>query len=245
MTDLTGRVFAITGASSGIGEATALAAARAGAQVALGARRSDRLQELAGRIGDAAWACEVDVSREDHCRAFIEGARERFGRVDVLVANAGVMLLGPFEYQSAEDWRRMVDANVFGVIYSTAAALPGMREQGSGDIVIISSVAGRRASRNAAVYNLTKFGVVAFAEAIRQETADSDIRVCVVEPGWVETELLSHNHELVQQAASKRRAEMGDPLLSEDIAAGILYAVSQPARVGVNELLIRPSRQRD
>jgi NADP-dependent 3-hydroxy acid dehydrogenase YdfG len=139
----------------------------------------------------------------------------------------------------------MVDANVFGVIYSTAAALPVMREQGSGDIVIISWVAGRRASRNAAVYNVTKFGVVAFAEAIRQETADSDIRVTVVEPGWVETELLSHNQEVVRQAAEQRKAQMGDPLVSEDIANAILYAVSQPPRVGVNELLIRPSRQRD
>lgn len=245
MTDLSGRVFAITGASSGIGEATAVAAAQAGAQVALGARRADRLAELAGRIGDAAWAFEVDVSDEQQSRAFIDGAKERFGRVDVLVANAGVMLLGPFEHQDPEEWRRMISANVFGVLYTTSAALPIMREQGAGDIVIISSVAGRRANAFSAVYNATKFGVVAFAEAMRQETADSDIRVCVVEPGWVETELLSHNNEYIQQAAAERKEKMGEALLSEDIAAGILYAVSQPPRVGINELLIRPSRQRE
>jgi NADP-dependent 3-hydroxy acid dehydrogenase YdfG len=245
MTDLTGRVFAITGASSGIGEATALAAAEAGAKVALGARRKDRLQALAERIGDAAWAFEVDVADQKQSQAFVDGAREHFGRVDVLVANAGVMLLGPFEHQDPEDWSRMIDANVYGVLYTTRAALPIMREQGGGDVVIVSSVAGRRAGANAAVYNVTKFGVTAFAEALRQETADSDIRVCVVEPGWVETELLSHNADYVQSAAAERKKKMGQPLLSEDIAAGILYAVSQPSRVGVNELLIRPSRQRD
>ena len=244
MADLTGRVVAITGASSGIGEATALAAAEAGAKVALGARRADRLDALARRIGDAAWAFEVDVADASQARVFVEGAREHFGRLDVLVNNAGVMLLGPFEYQSPDDWRRMVDVNVFGVLHCTQAALPIFREQESGDVVIVSSVAGRRANAHAGVYNLTKFGVTAFAEALRQETVKSDIRVMVVEPGWVETELLSHNHELVREAAEKQKAKIGDPLVSEDIANAIVFAVSQPARVAVHELLVLPSRQR-
>ena len=239
-------MVAITGASSGIGEATALAAAASGAQVALGARRMDRLQALAERIGaDTAQAFEVDVADEQQARAFVEGAKERFGRLDALIANAGVMLLGPVEYQDTDAWRRMIDVNVFGVLYCANAVLPIFRETGAGDLVIVSSVAGRRASANAAVYNLTKFGVGAFAEGLRQETADSDIRVTLIEPGWVQTELLTHNHELVQKVASERLAKMGEPLHSEDIAAAIVYAISQPAHVAVNEILVRPTRQRD
>jgi clavulanate-9-aldehyde reductase len=245
MADLSGRVVAITGASSGIGEATALAVAEAGGAVALGARRIERLQALAERIGDAAWPCEVDVADEAQARRFVAGAHQEFGRIDALINNAGVMLLGPVEHQSSDDWRRMIDANVYGVLHCTAAALPIMREQGSGDVVIVSSVAGRRASRNAAVYNLTKFGVNAYAEALRQETADSDIRVSLVEPGMVETELLSHNVEGVREAAAKLKETMGEALQSEDIAAAIVYAISQPPRVAVNEVLIRPTRQRD
>jgi NADP-dependent 3-hydroxy acid dehydrogenase YdfG len=188
-------VAAVTGASSGIGEATALALAEAGAAVAVGARRADRLEDLVGRIeagGGRAMALPVDVGEETRARAFVEQARERLGRLDVLVNNAGVMLLGPFEESDPEEWRRMIDVNLYGVLYPTAAALPLMREQGSGHIVNVSSVAGRRASANSAVYNLTKFGVTAFSEALRQETFAAGIRVTSLEPGYVETELREH-----------------------------------------------------
>src|SRR4051795_11201501 len=170
--DLEGKAVAITGASSGIGEATALMYAERGAAVALTARRADRIEALAARIeddGGRAVALPADVGDERQARAFVEHAYEHLGRLDVLVNNAGVMLLGPIEGADTEHWRRMVDANVFGVLYCTHAALPVMREQGSGHIVNVSSVAGRFARAGSGVYNLTKFGVGAFSEALRQE----------------------------------------------------------------------------
>ena len=184
---LSGKAVAITGASSGIGEATALALARAGASVALGARRRDRIEALAQRIEDEAGATavalEVDVADEAQARAFVAGATERLGRLDVLINNAGVMLLGPVESGDPDDWRRMVEVNLLGLLYCTHAALPIMREQGGGDIVNISSIAGRSARAGSAVYNLTKFGVNAFSEGLRQEVTEGGIRVIVVEPG--------------------------------------------------------------
>jgi NADP-dependent 3-hydroxy acid dehydrogenase YdfG len=229
--DLEGRAVAITGASSGIGEATALALARAGASVALAARRADRIEALAKRI-------------EDEARAFVAHAYEHLGRLDVLVNNAGVMLLGPVEGADTEDWRRMVEANLYGVLYCTHAALPVMREQGGGHIVNISSVAGRHANAGSAVYNLTKFGVTAFSEALRQEALHANIRVTVVEPGFVATELQGHNvNPVVVDTLAQFREQIGEPLQAEDIADSILYAVSRPAHVGLNELLIRPTRQ--
>jgi NADP-dependent 3-hydroxy acid dehydrogenase YdfG len=240
------RVAAITGASSGIGEATALALAAKGYAVALGARRADRLDALAGRIrseGGVAEAIEADVGDEASARRFVETARERLGRLDALVANAGVMLLGPVAGADTEHWRRMIDVNVYGVLYTTHAALPIWQEQGAGHLVVVSSVAGRVAGRGSGVYNLTKFGVNAFAEALRQETAGSGIRVSVVEPGAVDTELLSHNDETIQGIAAKR-LEGVEQLTSEDIAATIAFCVTAPPRVGINELLVRPAGQR-
>src|SRR5271155_4750579 len=160
--DLSNQVVAVTGASSGIGEATALACARAGAAVALAARRADRIQALAELIvadGGRAIAVATDVGEESEARAFVQRAHAELGRLDVLVNNAGVMLLGPIENAPTEEWRRMVHANVFGVLYCTHAALALMREQGSGHIVNVSSVAGRIASAGSGVYNLTKWGV--------------------------------------------------------------------------------------
>lgn len=240
------QVAAITGASSGIGEATALALAEAGFAVALGARRTDRLEALADRIradGGTAEAITVDVSDEESARGFVDTARERLGGLDVLVANAGVMLLGPIPGADTAEWRRMVDVNVFGVLYPTHAALPGWLEAGRGHLVVMSSVAGRVPSAYAGVYNLTKFGINAFAEALRQETADTDIRITVVEPGAVTSELLSHNNEYVQQAADRRLANV-DVLEASDIADAVVWAVTRPARMAVNEVLVRPSRQR-
>jgi clavulanate-9-aldehyde reducatase len=244
--DLEGKAAAITGASSGIGEATALALARAGASVALAARRTDRIEALAQRIedeGGRALALPTDVSAEHEARAFIAHAYEHLRRLDILVNNAGVMLLGPVEGADTEQWRRMIDVNLYGVLYCTHAALPVMREQGGGDIVNVSSVAGRFARAGAAVYNLTKFGVGAFSEALRQEAIDAKVRVVVVEPGYVETELQEQNLPPVREGLEQFRAQIGEVLTPEDVADSIVYAVSRPPHVGLNELLIRPAHQ--
>jgi NADP-dependent 3-hydroxy acid dehydrogenase YdfG len=245
---LEGRVAAVTGASSGIGEATAVALSREGARVALAARRADRLEALVGRIesdGGRALAVESDVADESQARGFVERANEELGRLDVLVNNAGLMLLGPVEGADTEDWRRMVDVNLLGLLYCTQAALPIMREQGGGFIVNVSSVAGRSASAGSAVYNLTKFGVTAFSEALRQEALHSNIRVSVVEPGFVATELQGHNtNPVVQEAPQKMREQIGEVLEAEDIADAIVYTVSRSDRVAINEILIRPTKQR-
>jgi clavulanate-9-aldehyde reductase len=243
--DLSNRVVAVTGASSGIGEAIALACARAGAAVALAARRADRIELLRERIeegGARAIAVPADVGEESQARAFVERAHAELGRLDVLVNNAGVMLLGPIENAPTEEWRRMIHANVFGVLYCTHAALPLMRVQGSGHIINVSSVAGRVARAGSGVYNLTKFGVGAFSESLRQEAVALGVRVTLVEPGAVATELAGHNRpEVLEQMA--KRFQGVTPLEADDIANAVLYAISQPPNVSVNEVLIRPSGQ--
>jgi len=243
--DLSGRVVAVTGASSGIGEATALACAQAGAAVSLAARRTDRIDALAKRIvqeGGRALASTADVGEEDQARMFVDRTVSELGRLDILVNNAGVMLLGPIAGAPTEEWRRMVHVNVFGVLYCTHAALPAMKEQGSGHIVTVSSVAGRFARPGSGVYNLTKFGVGAFSEALRQEVALEGIRVTLIEPGFVATELQGHNRPEIQEAI-RNIVNNEDPLSAQDIANGILYAVASPPNVAVNEVLIRPAGQ--
>jgi NADP-dependent 3-hydroxy acid dehydrogenase YdfG len=243
--DLSSGVVAVTGASSGIGQATAIACARAGATVALAARRLERLEALAERIaeeGGRALALQADVGEEREARAFIERAHAELGRLDVLVNNAGVMLLGPIAGAPTEEWRRMIDANVFGVLYCTHAALPLMAAQGSGHIVNVSSVAGRVARAGSGVYNLTKFGVGAFSESLRQEAAPLGVRVTLVEPGAVATELVDHNRPEIREQIGKAFTGV-TPLAAQDIADAILYAVSRPANVSVNEVLVRPSGQ--
>jgi NADP-dependent 3-hydroxy acid dehydrogenase YdfG len=243
--DLSGQVVAVTGASSGIGEATALACARAGAAVALGARRADRIEALAARItqdGGRALAVPSDVGDEAQAREFVQQAHAELGRLDVLVNNAGVMLLGPIENAPTEEWRRMIHANLFGVLYCTHAALPLMRAQGSGHIVNVSSVAGRVARAGSGVYNLTKWGVGAFSEALRQECVPIGVRVTIIEPGAVATELPAHNRPEIRELIATNFADV-TPLASEDIAGAILYAIGQPPNVSINEVLVRPSRQ--
>jgi NADP-dependent 3-hydroxy acid dehydrogenase YdfG len=241
---LDGKVAAITGASSGIGEATAELLAGAGAKVSLGARRKDRIDVLAERIGDAAAAFETDVADEASARAFIDGTKERFGRLDILVNNAGVMLLGPVAGADVGEWRRMIEVNCLGLLFCTHAALPIMGEQGSGHIVNVSSVAGRQATLGSAVYNMTKWGVNGFSEGLRQEVLHANVRVTIVEPGMVETELLDHNtNPMVLEGAKKMKEQIGKALESADIADAILFAVSRPEHVGINEVLVRPTRQ--
>jgi NADP-dependent 3-hydroxy acid dehydrogenase YdfG len=241
---LDGRRIAITGASSGIGEATAEKLAAEGAQVALGARRKDRIDAVAERIGDSAHALEVDVTDEDAAIGFIDAAAEAMGGLDGLINNAGVMLLGPVGGADTDEWRRMIEVNLLGLLYCTHAALPKMQENGGGHIVNVSSVAGRTANLGSAVYNMTKWGVTGFSEGLRQEALHSDIRVTCLEPGFVETELQSHNENpMVQDAIKQMREQIGDLMTAEDMANAILYALSQPERVSVNEILVRPTKQ--
>ena len=246
MASLSEKVAIITGASSGIGEATALALAAQGAQVVIVARRGDRLEKLAQQIsetGGKALQIIADVTDETQVRQMVDKAKAELGRVDILVNNAGVMLLGPIDGADTEDWRRMINLNLLGLMYATHAVLPLMKAQGEGHIINISSVAGRTASANVGVYNATKWGVGAFSEALRQEVHKDKIRVTVIEPGIVATELGEHiTNTEVKERLQARVAAM-TPLESEDIAAAIVYAVTQPPRVNVNEILIRPTDQ--
>jgi NADP-dependent 3-hydroxy acid dehydrogenase YdfG len=241
-----GRRVAITGASSGIGEATALALAHEGAAVALGARRTDRIEELARRIEDGggrAAAIAVDVTDEEQAHAFVREAHAQLGGLDALVNNAGVMLLGPIEGADTGQWRQMVDVNVLGLLYCTQAALPLLREGGGGNVVNISSVAGRVGNPGSAIYNATKWAVVGFSEALRKEAAPSNVRVTCIEPGYVRTELQGHNEGPVLEAIEKMQEEIGDVLEADDLADAILYVLAAAPRVSVNELLIRPAGQ--
>jgi NADP-dependent 3-hydroxy acid dehydrogenase YdfG len=244
MPSLDGKVAAITGASSGIGEATAIALSEAGAKVSLGARRKDRLDALVEKIGDNALAIETDIGDEEQARAFVQRTKDELGGFDILINNAGVMLLGPLLAQQGDDWRTMVDVNILGLVYCSHAGLALMAEQKSGHIVNVSSVAGRIASAGAAVYNFTKWGVTGFSEALRQEAAHVDVRVTCIEPGFVDTELQGHNtNPMVVEATQKMREQVGKVLEADDIAQAILYAVSQPEHVSINEVLVRPTGQ--
>jgi clavulanate-9-aldehyde reducatase len=241
---LEGRVAAVTGASSGIGEATALALAQAGASVALAARRADRLAALAERLDGPSVVAATDVSDEQQAREFVQRAHDELGGLHILVNNAGLMLLGPVAGADTEEWRQMVSVNLLGLLYCTHAALPLIEKSGGGDIVNLSSVAGRRADAGAAVYNMTKFGVHAFSEALRQEALHAGIRVTTVAPGFVETELQAHNRNpLVQQALARSREQIGDVLAPSDVAAAIVNAVTRPPHVCVNEIVVRPTGQ--
>jgi len=245
---LEGKVAAITGASSGIGEATARALAGEGAKVALVARRHDRLVALADEIeqqGGDALAIQADVSDHGKVEALTGQIKGQFGGLHILVNNAGLMLLGPVDGADTSEWRRMVEVNLLGLLWCTHAALPLLREGGGGDIVNVSSVAGRRADAGAAVYNLTKWGVTGFSEGLRQEALHSNVRVTCVEPGFVATELQGHNtNPIVQQATERMREQIGDVLEPEDIAQLIAFVVTRPERVSVNEVLVRPTGQR-
>jgi clavulanate-9-aldehyde reducatase len=244
---LEGRRALITGASSGIGTATAEAMAAGGAAVALGARRKERLDELASRIeagGGKAVAIDADIADEAQAKSLVETAHAELGGLDTLVNNAGVMLLGPLQGADPEEWRTMIGVNCLGLLYCTHYALPLIRDGGGGDVVNVSSVAGRMAALGSGVYNMTKWGVVGFSESLRQEGAYIGVRVTCVEPGFVDTELQGHNENpIVVEQIEKMREATGKVLESADIANAVVYAVSQPKHVSVNEVLVRPSGQ--
>ncbi len=246
MAKLEGKVAVVTGASSGIGEATAEALAAEGASVVVAARREDRLADLSKRIeqnGGKVLAAACDVADEGQAHALIRKAADEFGRVDVLVNNAGVMLLSTVGKGLSDEWRRMFDVNVLGLLYTTEAAVEAMKRQGGGHLVNISSVAGRKVTRDASgVYAGSKHAVGAISEGLRQELLEDNIRVTIVEPGAVATELTDHITD-EDARESVGALENIERLQSEDIANAIVYAVTQPDRVSVNEILIRPTQQ--
>jgi NADP-dependent 3-hydroxy acid dehydrogenase YdfG len=244
--NLEGKVALVTGASSGIGAATALSLAGAGARVALAARRTGRLQELVEKVrhaGGEATAIQADVAQQASAEQMIGATLERFGKLEILVNNAGIMPLAEFAGSNPEDWRRMIDVNLLGLLYATRAALPHLKRAGGGHIVNVSSVAGRIGFPSGAVYSATKFGVVGFSEALRHEVLAQKTRITVIEPGAVATELVDHVPDQATKARIQEWQAQMRQLQSEDIAAAILYAVSQPDRVCVNEILLRPTDQ--
>ena len=250
-TELKGTVALVTGASSGIGKATALALAGRGATVALAARRADRLDELAAQINDTegrALAIEADVSDPEQARSLVARTVAELGRLDTLINNAGVMLLGPVQDAPLEEWERMVAVNVQGLLYCAHAALPHLLEAAQdeprrvADMVNISSVAGRVARAGSGVYNLTKHGVGAFSDSLRQEVSPRHVRVSLIEPGAVDTELRGHNRPEIQEEIGQR-FEGIEILHAQDIADAILFTITRPWRMAVNEILIRPTEQ--
>jgi NADP-dependent 3-hydroxy acid dehydrogenase YdfG len=244
---LDGTVALVTRASSGIGEAAARALAAAGASVALVARRADRLDALAGELGGVQVVAADLTQRGDATDAVARVAAEH-GRLDIVVNAAGVMLNGPIVDAPLDEWERMVAINVRGLLYVCHAALPHLlraaeaQPRNVADLVNISSISGRFANRGAGVYNATKFGVNAFSESLRQEVTKRHVRVCVIEPGAVETELFGHQRPEIQDYYEDFFAGV-EKLVAADITNGIMYAVTQPRRVAVNELLIRPTTQ--
>ncbi|WP_207483834.1 SDR family oxidoreductase [Arenibaculum pallidiluteum] len=240
---IAGKVVVITGASSGIGEATARHLAGLGAKVVLGARRRDRLETVAADIraaGGIAEALVTDVARREQVVALAALAESHFGRIDVMVNNAGLMPLSTLDQRRVEDWERMIDVNLKGVLYGIAAALPAMQRQGGGHIVCVSSTAGLRVRPTMAVYSATKFAVRAIAEGLRQEATAHNIRSTVISPGPVDTEL--PNSVTDPEAAEATRAvhaRMAIPALS--VAQAIAFAIAQPPEVDVNEIVLRPT----
>ena len=246
---LKGTVALVTGASSGIGAATASVLAARGAAVALAARRKDRLDTLAADIreqGGTALVLECDITDQAQAAGAVEHTAAELGRLDTLINNAGVMLLGPVAGAPLPEWQQMVDLNVLGLLYCAHAALPHLLRAAQdaprqvADMVNVSSVAGRAARNGNGVYSLTKFGIGAFSESLRQELAERYVRVSVVEPGATATELASHNRPEILESI---RSQFGQRIQAEDIADAIGYIVTRPRHVAVNEMLIRPTEQ--
>jgi NADP-dependent 3-hydroxy acid dehydrogenase YdfG len=246
MTDnITGKIVVITGASSGMGAAAARHLAAKGAAVVLGARRADRIEALVAEIvaaGGKAVAVATDVTRRDDLQRLVGAAVDTYGRVDVLINNAGIMPLSPLERVKVDEWDQMIDVNLKGVLYGVAAALPHMMTQKSGHIINISSVAGHKLFGGSAVYSATKFAVRALSEGLRQEMAPHNIRTTIISPGAVKTELLDHISETdVQKTNQDYVGQIGVP--AETLARLVAFAINEPEDVGINEILFRPTAQ--
>jgi len=248
---LTGTVALVTGASSGIGEATASALAGLGASVALVARRSERLEALATGLradGRTALVITADMTDPAQAHSAVEETVATLGRLDIMVNNAGVMLLGPVVGAPVDEWERMISINLLGLLHCTDAALPHLLRaaessaRGVADLVNISSVAGRETRSGSAVYEATKHGVGAFSDALRKEITTRHVRVSLVEPGAVATELASHNRPEVQSRLAERFAKI-ERLRAEDIASIVTYIVTRPRHMAINEVLVRPTEQ--
>lgn len=240
MQNVAGKIVLITGASSGIGEATARLLAKSGASVVLGARRTDRLEKLVSQIradGGKAEAIALDVTDRASAEAFARGAVERYGRIDVIVNNAGVMPLSPMASLKVDEWDRMVDVNIKGVLYGIAAVLPVMNEQGSGHVINVASIGGLTVTPTAAVYCATKFAVRAISEGLRQE--NDRIRVTIVSPGVVESELADSISD--EKGREEMKAFRAIALKPEAIARSIQFAISQPDDVDTTEMVVRPT----
>ena len=242
--NIEGKVVVITGASSGLGEATARMLSALGATVVLGARRVDRIEAIARELeaaGGRALALPTDVTRAADVQRLVDAAVEKFGRIDVLVNNAGLMPSSPLERLKIDDWDRMIDVNIKGVLYGIAAALPHMKARKSGHIVNVSSVAGHKVRAGTAVYSATKHAVRVLTEGLRQEVKPFDIRTTIVSPGAVATELPDSITEADVQAGVKAFYEIAIP--ADSFARAVVYALSQPDDVDINEILFRPTRQ--
>jgi NADP-dependent 3-hydroxy acid dehydrogenase YdfG len=238
---LAGRVAVVTGASSGIGGATARLLAKEGCNVVLAARREDRLIALAAELGEGTLVAPTDVSDPAACAALVARTLERFGSLDILINNAGLGLYGSIAEGDPEDWRKMFDVNVLGVLYTTRAAVRQMLRQGAGDVLFVSSLAGVRVPRaDGTVYAATKHAVNAIAEGLRMDVHEKGIRVLNVEPGLVRTEFPESSHPSAQEYYAEKEYT---PLEAEDVARAVVYALVQPPRVSVNEILVRPTEQ--
>ena len=240
---LEGTVALVTGASSGIGEATAVALAAEGATLAVAARRRDRLELLEERLGNdvQVLVVETDITDEAAARGMGGATVREFGRLDIVINNAGVMLLGPIVDAPVEEWRRMVEINLLGLLYTTHAALPHLLRAAETDPRRVADVV-RFARQGSGVYNATKFGVGAFSESLRQEVTTRHVRVSLVEPGATATELASHNRPEIIEGLSSTFGQM-ELMNAEDIAESIVFTVTRPRHVAVNEVLIRPTEQ--
>jgi NADP-dependent 3-hydroxy acid dehydrogenase YdfG len=243
---LKNKVAIITGASSGIGYATALTLSKAGIRVAVGARRTERLQELEKQIiknNGEILVRKTDVTRKSDCDSLVNTIVEKWGKVDILINNAGLMPLSYFKNGKVEEWEQMIDVNIKGVLYCTSAVVPYMLEKKSGHIINISSVAGRIVFAGGSVYCATKHAIAALSEGLRKELSPTyNIRVTCIEPGAVETELLESITDESMTGFIQATKKM-ETLRSDDIANAILYAVQAPGHVNVNEILIRPTAQ--
>ena len=242
--NIAGKVIVITGASSGLGEATARLLSAQGATVVLGARRLDRLQTLAdalNKAGGKALAIKTDVTRHAQVKSLVDAAVNTFGRIDVMINNAGLMPHSPLERLKIEDWERMIDVNIKGVLYGIAAALPPMQAQKGGHIINVSSVAGHKVRPGSAVYAATKHAVLALSEGLRQEVKPYNIRTTVISPGAMDTELIDSVTEADVAAGLRKLYDIALP--ADAFARAIAFAISQPHDVDINEILFRPTRQ--